>query len=367
MKILFTGFAKSQCVNRPYYYTNHSKSKLITPSYAFSNACEEMGHEVVRSPVTVGQDLSEYGMVIVQAYPNFSRSRQTSDYCYGALWCLNQRPDSIIFIEHWSWPKDLEKAVELDFDTALHCPSNGIFRKFLLDDISDENKTLLTDEIRVLLVNQYLKGLFGYRFLYCGFSKFDATKIIDTKHEAYFFNPEAFVPSPIDRLYDNGLLTHNPIMSQLVSHSKKKRWIIAGLSTGHVSCTKNIDFTWDVEYYGRDANNKKTNTVPEHMLIDIFRRSWVCYYTSQGNAGSNYYRNRVRQCVDTGCILFVPDDEEGILFGPSFTNMSIEKIEAMTDDELAELAARQKADYYKSNPVDKTHTFNVITQLLKAA
>ena len=158
------------------------------------------------------------------------------------------------------------------------------------------------------------------------------------------WNPEAHNISPFER-----------ITSNLFPVTKERRWTIAGIAKAPMSKADKIsdDFSWPIDIYGNPKHVEGAVKVTEVEVIESYERNLLCFYPDQGNYGSGWWRNRPRQCADMGCVLYIPDAKEASLFGPSYVGHTIESLEAMTTNELIDLANQQRADYYESNPLDK--------------
>ena len=355
MKILVTGTNNYHCVPN-WHLATRSRYRLVTGTTGLVNALKFMGHDVDQRYVTPGEDLSKYDKIFATYFDVLGGMQPGG---YGVWWTLQQRQDAIVVIDDWATPGRLYKHYQkqLTEDELEHV----LFRDFLVGSQRTESQFVIYDnQLKQKLKEGFLENIFDIRdILYCGFNNFNVDKIFNKqKHRSHFFNPEAHVPSPEDRLNEMGLLDPK---------SKRRRnWVIAGiggLPTKKACKFKDI-FTWPVEVYGRNTIDPDAVLAKEPEIINAYRNSRAVFYPDQGNFGSNWWRNRPRQCADMGAVLFMQSNEEASLFGPSYMNLSIEKIEAMTDQELDDLAAAQKVDYYKSNPLCKLDVHKKLNDLL---
>ena len=351
MKILVTG-VNNGSAKRNYYKSHRNRSKLITPATGLVMALEGMGHDVDQRYVTPGEDLSGYDKVF--SFNTFRREGQWSGL-YGVLWVQATRKDAIICIDDWAVAKPAYKLHTSDHEDLDHL----LFRDWVHTAAPQEHKDALTPEVREKLKSVVSsKSLFDdFTFLYCAFNKFDVSKILDVPHKAYFYNPDSVVPTPLERL---GF--------QLVKPERKKSWAIIGLAgTPLNKITKDVtEFKCPIVYHGPSSKcgTFKEDIVSEPEVLATYQRTTMVYYSDQGNFGSNWWRNRPRQCADLGAVLYIPSDEEAKLFGESYRHLSIELLESMSVEELAELAAKQKKDLYESNPIDKEMVYHSLEQVL---
>ena len=83
------------------------------------------------------------------------------------------------------------------------------------------------------------------------------------------------------------------------------------------------------------------------------------------HAGSGWWRSRVQQVVDCKSILLC-SDKEGAIYGDAFVGNTIEKIENMSLEELAQHGNRMYECLYDNHPLDKNVQRNELQRILDA-
>lgn len=357
MKILVTGTNNYHA--RPnWHLEKRSRYRLVTATTGLVEALKDMGHDVDQRFVTPGEDLSGYDKVFT-VYFDATGGMQPGGY--GVYWLLANRPDAIVVIDDWQTPERLMKGFKKSATRTREQFEEVLFREFMLNDQHKEATDAITADpsLKEDIVRGYAKNVFdSHRILYCAFDKFEVSKIFDYPHESYSFCPESYVPSPDDRLREMGLARQDIF--------RERKWIIAGIGglPTKKACKFKDNFTWDVEVFGRATIDVDAKLAKEPEVIQAYSGARAVFYPDQGNFGSNWWRNRPRQCADMGAVLFMMSEEEASLFGPSYMGLTLEGLEAMSDEELDDLAARQKADYYKSNPLDKEKVKAQLAQVM---
>lgn len=341
MKILVTG-TNNYHAKRDTHLSTRSKYRLVTATTGLVAALEDMGYKVDQRYVTPGEDLSDYDKVFVTYFDVLGGMQPGG---YGAWWTFQQRKDAIVVIDDWATPKRLLKHYQKTWEPEkLH---EALFREYMVGSQRKESRFAAEDEfLQKALKEGFSENIFDTRkILYCAFDKFNVNKIFDYPHNAYSFNPEVYVPSPQDRLDEMGL----------ERKERERKWVIAGIGglPTQKACKFKDIFESPVEVYGRETIDKDATLAKEPEIIQAYSGATFVFYPDQGNFGANWWRNRPRQCADMGAVLFMQNDEEAALFGPSYQGLTIEGLEAMSLNAIENLAQRQKEDYYKSNPLDK--------------
>ena len=142
----------------------------------------------------------------------------------------------------------------------------------------------------------------------------------------------------------------------LIPEPKQKVFNFAGLIQSETEkwferTTKGA--TWQIKQYGSKA--KKQERLSEQDMVTTYGDQWGILMAGYWHAGSGWWRARPQQVADAGSIL-ICEDKEGIIFGESYTGLTCEKIEGMSDEQLVKLAATQKEEFYTTQPLDKTIT-----------
>jgi hypothetical protein len=83
------------------------------------------------------------------------------------------------------------------------------------------------------------------------------------------------------------------------------------------------------------------------------------------HAGSGWWRSRVQQVVDCKSILLC-SDKEGAIYGDAFVGNSIQSIENMSVEELAQLGNRMYECLYDTHPLNKNTQQYELQRILDA-
>ena len=338
-KILLTGTQGADC-NAFNWQSGRSKYALIWSWTSIYNCLEDMGYEIDNRPVVPGESLDEYEHVIVGV---FDITNGLQAQAYGALWALYKRKDAIINITDWKTPSIIARYNSINRE--MH--GENLFRDFMYDR-TKHSDLVKDDPTMQQCIIDGIKSMHEHKFMFSTFNRPNFDLIPDCPPMVQAFNPEPYNVEPMSRV---------PATLGIFGKPKKKRqWVITGIAAGPIKKTgKELQrFKSDVILLGNPKHIEGAKKVKEPDVIQSYIDSTMCYYPDQGNFGSNWWRNRPRQCADAECVLVIENDEEAKLFGPSYVGLTVESVEAMSDEELANLAQRQREDYYKSNPLDKS-------------
>ena len=123
---------------------------------------------------------------------------------------------------------------------------------------------------------------------------------------------------------------------------KTKRWLKQ----------QNAD-SWDIEFFG--SRKEKQRRLGEGDMCKVYAEQWGCLMPGYNHAGSGWWRARPLQLADAGSILIGEYDEMMLLYNnEELASLKASDIVDLSTEELASLAARQKASLYKEHPLDKT-------------
>jgi len=90
-------------------------------------------------------------------------------------------------------------------------------------------------------------------------------------------------------------------------------------------------------------------------MCKVYAEQWGCLMPGYNHAGSGWWRARPLQLADAGSILIGEYDEMMLLYNnEELASLKASDIVDLSTEELASLAARQKAALYKEHPLDKT-------------
>jgi hypothetical protein len=362
-KILITGMNSLQTRKDGFL---KQELKVVPSHYAVIRVLEDMGYEVEQRPVALGEDLSSYDDVIVYIHSIQAFCQQL----YSGLYAIANRPNCIIAFDDWqidqiysSFGQYLKEVEDPNSDKP--------FREYLvelyqgkedLDTIKkyrqqyvDACKLVLTKSNR-LLVSAFDHGDLG--LLNLGWNT----------DRVFRFNPN---PYHLNRTPDNnygedgglGAFFGNDVSAA----SKIRAWNFASLvqkKTQKWLKLQNIK-KWDINFYGaRRGMEVKQERLTEADMCRVYNSQWGCLMPGYFHSGSGWWRARPLQVADAGSIL-VCDLNEGRVYGEAY-DLTADKVEGMTLEELIKTAKDQKECLYAKHPLDKSVTRREFSAILEA-
>lgn len=326
MRILITGFTGVQT------NTGGSQLEMISNLRSLVEGLKMAGHDVDWRYVCPGEDLSVYEKIIVSINGTGS---WVSPFALGALYAMGSRPDALLTCDDWQIHKAFTSSVEKELGTLWN-PKLG--RHFHAEAIGDESIKKAIDSAveelcyihhRKMLVPSFMRGDLSL----LGLGAPNAVK---------------YDPSPFMDIYE-----YNPLAD------KAKMWVSAGLAPKD-SWFKKQPFSWEVEFYGiRKLGQPR---VKEAMLAQIYSERWGVISPPHPHAGSGWFRVRFYMAAQAGCVVYC-SDAEGKVIGESYRK-TLDVIEAMSEKELAELAAKQKEEL-ESNLWSKETLSNFLDNFIR--
>lgn len=359
MKILITGFNKEQCT-RDYFLKK--ELKILNSHYSLIRCLEDMGHEIIQRPVSIGEDLSGYDKVIIY----LASVKSFSHHSFDALYALTARPDAILANDDWQvrevmysfnvYHKNLNETKDAPF---FEYHTNKYLSELYSGDtkIEDLGKYVDTYIQGCEIVNQKKNKL-----LLCTFAGGDNSKFnIDWKGDIINYNPN---PYNLNRRPENnygeedqGLMGFFDEETIVSPNEKEKAWVFSSIVQSKTMgwLKKQEIGSWPVKNFGPRRESKeveKTFRVKEPEMCKIYNQNWGCLMPEYYHAGSGWWRSRVQQVADVESILLC-SDAEGSVYGEAYVGNTIEKIENMSISELDKLAKSQKECLYDKHPLDK--------------
>lgn len=323
MKILVTGITRLQCEEN--YYLKQ-QLRVIPSEVALVNGLRELGHDVTMRVVQWGEDLSEWDRIISYAAPTDTFIAYATN---GFLWTLT-RDDTLIAIDDWQCGRVISDCLRLDakWKDAFVGQMNGLKDREFADILHSQwccGRKILFPAFEggdlSLLLNE-------------GMTKIQKAELECGAMELFSYDPNPLLP------------LRRPKTTLL---EKERVWVIAGLSEANRKSWKRIKPTLPVIEVGkRGAGGVR---MPEDEIVDWFAQRWFHYMPHYKHAGSGWWRARPQQISD-GMAITVCDPKEGAIFGPSWVIEDPKALETLSDNELHDLALRQRLEFVERHPVD---------------
>ena len=297
--------------------STRTQLKIVTAMAAWRAAFAEMGYEVDWRPVTVGEPLDRYHVVVASInQPN----ALVSAHVHGVLWAMMTRPDAVVVFDDWQTHVVM---------TALRTWSRSAERMFRIRGAN------VDEPLRVRL-HEYVRRVVDED----GWTNVSFVPVIGRHDTSLMRLPtpaRGVDPSSFSIRYGNGDVDFS---------IKRRRWVQASLlrkpdpSTG-----------WGVDDYGwrdsapgggmkRGAGGQ--SRLVESELFEVYRGVWGVMSPAHFHAGSGWWRVRYLMAIDAGCVLSASPAEAEGLGGSYLDAVDVSVVEAMTDRELRNLAESQR-------------------------
>lgn len=329
-KILITGMNKNQCTENFYL----SQQLKVVPSHPSLIAClRDMDYTVEQRVVEIGENLEEYDKVIVYIH----NPSGFAGYVYNALWAIHKRKDCILAFDDWQTDSIYKGLLNLENPETL-------FRKFILESHKSIPDNIRDYEDQLIDALKQVKSKRN-KMLISAFSGGDLSLLIDYPEELLFsYNPN---PYHINRQPDGGGL-FAPEKKRIFNFAglvqdKTKKWLKAqGVE----------DSEWPLKKYGSRKDGQDRVTEPE--IVNLYQEHWGVLMAGYFHAGSGWWRARPLQVADADSIL-IGEPKEMMLYyhDEELANVTASQIINMTDQELEDIARRQKEALYRNHPLDK--------------
>ena len=344
-KVLVTGFSRAAATRD---FHKNSQIGLATSHYSFVSCLEDMGYTVDQRRVTIGEDLSEYHRIYV-----FLMHISPFDInIYNSLWTIANYSDKVVLaLEDWQSPKDINRwSNDIDKTVASitndYYVNNVVVEKTLEPSwVKDFTKAfeIIGRKDKHLMLPAYLGGDISILFPEWNKSLLNS-----------WFPPPYHLHRSPGNWQGDGTVDLGALFDE--TPEKEKVWNFAGLIQAETEKWFNkttASAKWPIYKFG--SLSKKQQRLTETEMVQMFQRHWGILMPGYYHAGSGWWRVRPQQVADVSSIL-LGEDKEVALFGPSYLNLTCDKIENMTEKQREELAAAQTVEYYKSQPLEKSIT-----------
>lgn len=339
MKILITGMNSLQSTEN--YYLRQELN-VVPTQYSLLACLRDMGHEVEQRQVIVGENLDHYDKVIAFIH----NPAGFAGYLYNGLWAIYARPDCILSIDDWQADSIWKGLTDLTEET--------LFRPYLRDRaplIPDNVEDYAPQLLEALDTVRAMKN----KMLIAAFQGGDISKMVPWYPKelvyTYHLNPYHLNRTPANGFTgeDDGLLVDDMTIRP---DQKQREWAFVSLVQGRTrKYLSKLELSWPVNCFGGMRGEFKSPRLKEPEMCSAYQDHWGCLVPQYYHAGSGFWRPRVFQVVDAGSILVVHPDE-GAVYGPSFI-VTPHEVEALDLDGLIDLAKRQRADLYRTQPLDQ--------------
>lgn len=322
MKVLITGMNKLQ--NNEDFFLRQ-QLKVVPSHYALIRGLRDMGHQVEQRHVELGEDLSSYDRVIVFLH----NPSGFCGYVYNGLYALSQHPNAIIAFDDW----------QIDsIYSGLNKLRENLFRKYIVDqslyELSEVSKW---NDLFQKAFDQIEKK--ENKVLLSAFAKGDLSLLLDydvSKLYQYNPNPYHLNRQPSVQVTDKRL-GYN--FSSLVQ-GKTRKWL------------KSLKCELPIDFYG--SRKDKQERLTEDQMVDVYAKDWFCLMPGYYHSGSGWWRARPQQVADAGSILIGEKEELMVYYqNEEASDISVEKLEAMSVEELKAFAKLQADCLAEAHPLDK--------------
>lgn len=296
--------------------SERTQLKIITAAVAWRAALEDMGYNVDHRPVTPGENVSEYDVVISM----FNKSNSiASQHFYGALWTVLKRADAIIALDDW-------QVFELIAGFQTFARSRERAFRLRGGDLPTEIQDRLFGGILELADP-------GWRWPIVApvLGEGDVSLLDAPSRHVTAIDPTVYTPR----------YPYEP------ARRREKRWVQASLHAKVIP----TDYGWPVEEYGALHRQKggagphgddAQPRLPESELMKVYAASWGVLSPAHPHAGSGWWRVRYLMAADAGAILSA-DPREAACLGEAYVEASDpRRVERLSLAGLQGLAQRQK-------------------------
>jgi len=309
---------------------------IITAASGWAAALIDLGYDVDWRPVTPGEDLSAYDVVI--AIPNQGNAL-VANYFYGALWTLITRPDAIIAIDDWQIGQIMAGAQTM---------SRLWERAFRLHRFAHD----------AVLANG--NALFAALPRLCGDWEWPSIAPILGDGDVSLLG----VPGRVIGIDPTAYVARYSTVKVL----KARRWVQATLLAKPLQ-----ELAWPIDEYGpldkakggggaSGANARPR--LPEPELMKVYCAAWGVLSPPHPHAGSGWWRVRYLMAADAGCVLSADPREAAVLGEPYNVTSDARRVEELSDRALKRLAADQ-AEQLARITWPKERVLDTLTKLIK--
>lgn len=315
MKALMTATRVDYCELNPGIGAGLAKSD--SSRVTVRNALIEHGFDVELRAVTVGEDLSKYDIVVLDA--NDPRGPKTQHY-FGWMWAmvseLHGGPPTVMNWDHWDIKRIWRGIVNEDPLT----PSGP--RALSYDVIRNYQKQW--NEVQERLLNGQWPPSMVCAFPWGNWGKiFERTNVVPS----LFFDPSL----------DQPVSWEPPSFA-----NKERRWICAAL-TNHSKWVEDQKLKWPVRYVGCNGMPK----MDRDDLLNLYSDSWGVLSPKYYHVGSGYWRARIVHAVARRCLLW-SDPYEVMMPNNGWPRSDIIHYARLTDEDLAWITDKQHSSFIKN-------------------
>lgn len=312
MRILMTGLSPLHC-NRG----NRLQYSSVPSLYA--DCLRWAGHEVDHREWTVGEDLSKYDVALLAHIPwNSINARHVYTICDVIARARESDVGMVFMVDDWQF-RGIHQSVK-----SLNKDSNRLFTS--------------------------VKGRTNREWAEFG----PGRPMVDAVLNAMATRPWPTTLVPAFEWGDHALLKPEGIPTREVKYmdptvfqhyaadrapaeERKRSWVLGTLSDQRAWVEK-LDLIWDVDYYGTKPS-KAEQQLKEAELVQVIAKSWGNLCPRYPHAGGGWWRCRYVYSAVARSIMLADPQEVAPLGEPYL--IPADKIEAMTNDQLTELAEAQ--------------------------
>ena len=362
-KILITGMNSLQTRKDGFL---KQELKVVPSHYAVIRTLEDLGYEVEQRPTVLGEDLSQYDDVIVYIHSIQAFCQQL----YSGLYAIANRKNCIIAFDDWQIDQ-IYSSFSQYLKDLNDSTSDKPFREYLMELYQGKEDLNTVKKYRQDYIDACNHVLTKTnRLLVSAFDHGDLSLLkLDWNPERIFrFNPN---PYSLNRTPDNNYGEDGGLSAffgnEVAPASKMRVWNFASLVQKKTQkWLKQQNISWDINYYGaRRGTEVKQERLTEADMCRVYAAQWGCLMPGYFHSGSGWWRARPLQVADAGSIL-VCDLNEGKVYGEAY-DLTADKVEGMTLDEMIKTAKNQKDSLYAKHPLDRAVTRREITAILEAS
>ena len=363
-KILITGMNKLQCTKD---FFLKQQLQVVPSHYSTIRCLEDMGYEVERRPVRLGEDLSGYDEVIVYIHS----IQAFCQYLWAGLYAVHARPNCILAFDDWQF-KQIYSTIET-YKEKLMEDDEGVFRQYLFDlwQGEEDKETVMKYKEQYIDACNIITSKEN-RLMVSAFAGGDMSTLeLNWKEENVFpFNPN---PYHLNRRSDNGYGTGVMALDGFFGDTpdKEMKWNFASLvqekTRKWLKAQQPDDWKWEIVYYGAKRGKYKSERKTEPEMVKVFEQQWGCLMPGYFHAGSGWWRARPLQVADAGSIIIGDKPEMMVYYqDEALAGLRVQDVEAMDATQLAQTAKAQRDALYDNHPLNTFVQQEEMTRVLRA-
>lgn len=337
MKILMTGLSPLHC-------NKGNRLQYSSVPQLYAECLRWAGHEVDHREWEVGEDLTKYDVAMIAHIPwNSINARHVYTVC-DVIGRAKQSGVGLVFmVDDWQF-RGIHQSVK-----SLNKDSNRLFTSVK----GRTNREWAEFGPGREMVDFVLNAMAEYPWpttLVPAFEWGDHTLLKPEgipAREVRYLDPTVFQRYDADRA---------------PAEDRKRTWVLGTLSDQRTWIEK-LGLSWDVDYYGTKPS-KAEQHVKEPELVQIVAKSWGNLCPRYPHAGGGWWRTRYIYSAVARSIMLADPQEVAPLGEPYL--MPADKIEAMSNDQLTDLAEAQ-AEALRSHTWDANRLATELESVLTAA